>query len=263
MTDVLAADRAAAPAIAAEPLGLESRPQIIALLAADGMVLQVNRTSLAAIGCSGDDAVGRPFVEAGWSEPERERVAADIAEAAKGVLVRRAIEVPGAGGRAIRLDFSLQPVRDPATGEVTLLIAEGRDITSQRGLATNGDRVLLVDDEPAIRETMAAQLEDMGFVALAVANGAEALAVIQAGQPVDVLVCDFSMPNMNGVETIRRARALLADLPCLLLTGYIGEFEEFSAENAFTVVHKPIKGSALAESIATSFKGHQESPGTG
>ena len=66
-------------------------------------------------------------------------------------------------------------------------------------------RVLVVDDEELVRETLVASLEDAGFAVLAVGNGAEALALLEAEEPVDVLVSDLSMPGMDGLALIREA----------------------------------------------------------
>ena len=110
-------------------------------------------------------------------------------------------------------------------------------------------RILLVEDDDLVRETIAAQLEDEGFALLDVASGAEALALIESGEAVDALVSDFSMPGMDGVTTILKARALLPGLPCFLLTGYVDARTTFSAGDAFTIVRKPIGGRILGAQI--------------
>jgi CheY-like chemotaxis protein len=58
-------------------------------------------------------------------------------------------------------------------------------------------RILLVDDDDMVRETLAAQLEDLGFGMLVASSGAEAVALLEAGEEVDTLVSDLSMPDMN------------------------------------------------------------------
>jgi PAS domain S-box-containing protein len=110
-------------------------------------------------------------------------------------------------------------------------------------------RILLVDDDDLLRETLAAQFEDMGFGTLVAANGHEALSLIEAGEIVDAMVSDLSMPGMNGVVTIQKARALRPRLPCFLLTGYVGERAALSADDAFTLIRKPVSIRALAAQI--------------
>jgi CheY-like chemotaxis protein len=115
-------------------------------------------------------------------------------------------------------------------------------------------RVLVIDDDDLVRETLAASLEDIGFATLVAASGPEALALIEGGEGVDALVCDLSMPDMNGVATIQQARALRPGLPCFLLTGYIGERAALSAAGTFTLIRKPVSAQALAVLIATELQ---------
>ena len=75
-------------------------------------------------------------------------------------------------------------------------------------------RVLVVDDEDLVREMLVASLEEAGFVVLAAGNGAEALALLEAGEPVDALVSDLSMPGMGGLALIREAQLRRARPAC-------------------------------------------------
>ena len=105
---------------------------------------------------------------------------------------------------------------------------------------------------------MAASLDDAGFITLVASSGAEALALIEAGEVVDAMISNLSMPGMNGVTTIQKARALRPGLPCFLLTGYAGERAALSAENTFTLVRKPITGRALVAQIEAVLEGAKE-----
>ena len=490
--------------------------QHISLLEPGGSILEVNRTALDACGLTRGDVIGRPFWEAGWWQAaDRARLREEIAQAARGAMIRREVGISGAGGRPIRIDFSLKPVRDRVTGPVTSVIAEGRDLTERNSLAAqlvqaqkvqalgqlaagiahdfnnilqvvsgaallmqqrpddadrirhfartviaatergtaitqrllsfarrgefraeaidtaelldsvrevlahtlgttitvsvhfppgiprliadrpqletalinlgtnardampdggrlilsgeaehvaegahhpaglaSGDyvrltvadngtgmdepmvasatepffttkpagqgtglgltmvkgfaeqsggglsiasvpgqgttvvmwlrqatggllraddgesrpptsvgisaRVLVVDDDDLVRETVAAQLEAAGFATLVAASGREALSLIEAGEIVDAMVSDLSMPGMNGVTAIQRARALRPGLPCFLLTGYVGDRAALSAENTFTLVRKPIVGRALAAQIMATLHGARQ-----
>ena len=110
-------------------------------------------------------------------------------------------------------------------------------------------RILLVDDDDLVRETLSDMLEDAGLATLVASSGHEAVALIEAGEIVDAMVSDLSMPGINGVITIQKVRALRPLLPCFLLTGYIGERAALSAENTFTLVRKPVSGRALVAQI--------------
>ena len=109
--------------------------------------------------------------------------------------------------------------------------------------------VLLVDDDDLVRETLAAQLEDLGFTTLEASSGHDAIAMVEAHDGVDALVCDLAMPDLNGIQTIRAVRHRRPELPCFLLTGYIGEQAALSRSDTFTLLRKPMSGGALADHI--------------
>ena len=117
------------------------------------------------------------------------------------------------------------------------------------------ETILVVDDDALVRETLAEQLQYAGFSVLMAENGAQALGVMQSGKPPDALICDLSMPGMNGVTTIEHARGLRPGLLCFLLTGYVGERAALSGGDMFTLVRKPITGRALAAQIEATLEG--------
>jgi CheY-like chemotaxis protein len=114
--------------------------------------------------------------------------------------------------------------------------------------------ILLVDDDDLVRETLAAQLGDMGFAVVLAASGTEALALLETGEVVDAMVTDLSMPGMDGITTIHRARALRPELPCFLLTGYVGDGITLAADDVFTLVRKPIDARTLAAQIEATLE---------
>src|SRR5690349_18429380 len=71
-----------------------------------------------------------------------------------------------------------------------------------------------------VREVLARHLADRGYAVMQAPEGATALALLEAGEAVDALVSDLSMPRMNGVALIREARRRRPGLPALLLTGF-------------------------------------------
>jgi PAS domain S-box-containing protein len=81
-------------------------------------------------------------------------------------------------------------------------------------------RVLLVDDHDAVRTTTAAMLDDLGHEAVPVPDGAEAIAALERGETIDVLITDYAMPLVSGAEVIRQARELRPELPAMIITGY-------------------------------------------
>ncbi len=78
-------------------------------------------------------------------------------------------------------------------------------------------RVLVVDDDKAVRESLRRSLEFNGYQVGLAGDGAEALAAIGAAPP-DVVVMDVMMPRLDGLETTRALRAAGNDVPILVLT---------------------------------------------
>ena len=112
--------------------------------------------------------------------------------------------------------------------------------------------VLLVDDEPLLREVLSEFLEEWGFEVRVANGGLEALAVLDEGAAVDVLVTDLSMPGMDGVALIRAAQQRRPGLPAILLTGYAGEAA--LADAGFSLMRKPVSGADLIDRIAALTK---------
>lgn len=78
--------------------------------------------------------------------------------------------------------------------------------------------LLVVDDEPSIRELLSASLRFAGFEVLSAADGREALAHQAAGTYIDLAVLDVMLPDMNGFDVLRRLRDSNPDLPAIFLT---------------------------------------------
>ena len=113
--------------------------------------------------------------------------------------------------------------------------------------------VLMVDDDPMVREVMVQLLEDAGFAVMGAESGVDALAHIDSGAPVDAMVTDFQMPGMNGLELIRASQVRHPDLPSFLLTGHVGDIEAASNQTRskarFTLLQKPIRPTELSRMI--------------
>jgi signal transduction histidine kinase/FixJ family two-component response regulator len=80
--------------------------------------------------------------------------------------------------------------------------------------------ILVVDDDVLIAMNTVDMLEDLGHTVIETNAPADALAVIEAGTPLDMMITDFSMPRMNGAELADAVHALRPALPILVATGY-------------------------------------------
>ena len=89
-------------------------------------------------------------------------------------------------------------------------------------------RVLIVDDEPAIRRALRPPLTELGFQVTEAIRGEEALQMLRTAS-FDVILLDINMPGIGGIETLRRLRTLSPKLPILMLTVLDGENEKVQA----------------------------------
>ena len=140
----------------------------------------------------------------------------------------------------------------PVTSAV--VVAPGLDHPKQNATVGRDDaQLLLVDDDAAVREILAEEMEAAGYHVRTAASGDEALAMIDAGRPVDVVIADLSMPGMNGVAVIREAQRRRQGLCAILLTGFAGHAAEIAvddADGAISLLRKPIDGRQLGEHAA-------------
>jgi two-component system response regulator MprA len=113
-------------------------------------------------------------------------------------------------------------------------------------------RVLVVDDDKAVRESLRRSLEFNGYDVAVASDGAEALAGLSAAGPAtapDVVVMDVMMPRLDGIETTRALRAAGNDIPILVLTARdaVGDRVEGLDAGADDYLTKPF---ALQELLA-------------
>jgi len=114
-------------------------------------------------------------------------------------------------------------------------------------------RVLLVDDEEAVRRTGARVLESLGYVAVPAAGGQEALDWLAANPgPPAAVVLDLSMPGQDGAETFRRMRALRPDLRIIVSSGFdrTGAAQALLDAGAVAFVQKPYRVRDFARALA-------------
>jgi sigma-B regulation protein RsbU (phosphoserine phosphatase) len=78
--------------------------------------------------------------------------------------------------------------------------------------------LLIIDDDDVVRASLAAYLEDSGFHVLQAANGLQGLEVFHAESP-DLVICDLRMPQVDGLELIRRINALQVETPVIVVSG--------------------------------------------
>lgn len=116
-------------------------------------------------------------------------------------------------------------------------------------------KVLVVDDEDAIRELIVFNLEQQGFETLEAANGFEAIQQVEKGVP-DLIILDVMLPGMDGLEVCQKLRrsAIYANLPILMLTARSEEVDrvlglEIGADDYVTKPFSPRELMARVKAI--------------
>jgi len=116
-------------------------------------------------------------------------------------------------------------------------------------------RILVADDEPAVRGFLRAVLEQRGYEVIEAANGKQALQWVRAGQ-VDVVITDLVMPEQEGIETIRTLRRDLPGVGIIAISGAFGGQFLKTAQmlGADAVLSKPVSAELLLARMAEALK---------
>ena len=113
-------------------------------------------------------------------------------------------------------------------------------------------RVLVVEDEPAMRNLAAKMLARLGCKVITAADGLEAVQIMREHEgEIELVLLDLTMPGMNGWETLAALRELRADIAVVLASGYdeAHVMERRRAELPQALLHKPYGMRELQEAI--------------
>ncbi len=131
-----------------------------------------------------------------------------------------------------------------------------------------GLRLLLVDDDPLVRETTRMVLIRLGHEVAVAADGYEAILRVEQGPPWDAVLLDLNMPGLDGLETLRRIRASRPGTPVLVTSGYVDDWtrEQLGMHQPMTIVAKPCPMGQLQTALARLVGGARDGlfspPGT-
>jgi DNA-binding NtrC family response regulator len=117
--------------------------------------------------------------------------------------------------------------------------------------------ILVVDDEPPIRQLVARILERKGHRVIQCGDAAGAMAVTE---PYDLLVVDFVLPDINGRDLTEQLRASRATLPVILMSGYLPD-PTLAPPPPSTFLQKPMTPAALVEIVEQMLVPGSEDPG--
>ncbi|MBA2293425.1 MAG: response regulator [Gemmatimonadales bacterium] len=112
--------------------------------------------------------------------------------------------------------------------------------------------VMLVDDEPSLIRLGERRMQDLGYDVCGFTEPHVALEMFrERGSRIDLVITDYSMPRMNGIELAREFHRQRPEMPILLLTGYVEDFplSALEASGIRRVLMKPITVAALADAV--------------
>jgi PAS domain S-box-containing protein len=122
--------------------------------------------------------------------------------------------------------------------------------------AEAGETVLVVEDEPVIRDLIVEVLEELGYQALEAADGPSGLKMLQSRKRIDLLITDVGLPGLNGRQLADHGREKRPDLKVLFITGYA---ENATLANGFLepgmeMITKPFAVEALAGKVRSMIR---------
>ena len=111
-------------------------------------------------------------------------------------------------------------------------------------------RILVVDDEPQIRDLLRRFFTKKNYTVVTAETGAECLAILKK-EEIDAVLLDFAMPGMTGLEALQKIQALHPGLPVVMVTGETDEdlAKAMLEEGAFDYVMKPMNFDYLERTI--------------
>ena len=156
-----------------------------------------------------------------------------------------AIESAAGRGTSIRISFPAAAARLVGGGE------EPGELTFDF-LPVNGETVLVVEDELAVREVATSTLESLGFVVIQAETGDEALAALDRDPSVRLVFSDIRMPGrLTGIELGEVVKSRWPGIAMLLTSGFVEEGQDFSG---YDFLQKPYRASELVNKVRSMFQ---------
>jgi CheY-like chemotaxis protein len=113
--------------------------------------------------------------------------------------------------------------------------------------------VLVIDDEDGVRRFLVDCLETLGYQVREAENGKSGLSLLERERP-DLLIVDFAMAGMNGMDVVKEAHRREPDLPVILATGYAEIDTGDDAAGNISILRKPFKISDLKDALALAME---------
>ncbi|HEV2673641.1 MAG TPA: ATP-binding protein [Aliidongia sp.] len=156
------------------------------------------------------------------------------------------VRIESEPGRGTTVSIVLPRVEQPSRRKVGAIVDD-------KAVIQPSDRrtrvpVLVIDDDPSVRETLVQGLEFDGFDVIEAADGRAGLTLLERGAPAALAVIDFAMPGMNGAEVARAVQRLRPGLPIIFASGY-AETAALDRISGAVTLRKPFKIADLTRTI--------------
>lgn len=123
---------------------------------------------------------------------------------------------------------------------------------TEHAVHTGEGTILVIDDEPVIRELASEILKDCGYSVLTAAEGTEAVAIYREnGQSIKLVLLDLTMPGMSGIETFAELQKIDPDVTVLMSSGFVHDerIGKAASSGAAGFIHKPYTMDKLSETV--------------
>lgn len=120
---------------------------------------------------------------------------------------------------------------------------------------TKSATILIADDDNSLRRVLEFQLQEAGYTVMTAENGSNAFAIFSSAD-IDCLITDWRMPQMSGLELLRRTNALNSEIPVVVITAF-GDVEtavEAMRSGAFDFITKPFNRESILLTVEKALK---------
>ncbi|RDS82815.1 PAS domain S-box protein [Dyella monticola] len=147
-------------------------------------------------------------------------------------------------GEGTRISLLLPRYRGP-------MQAPGEPPASVSGHRARGEHVLLVEDQPMVRDAINEVLSKLGYSVTVASDGLEGLSIAMSAEPFDLIITDIGLPGVNGRSLANSVRSKQPHVPVLLMTGYDTTLTPSSVElpAGMSVLSKPFNVDTLTEEV--------------
>jgi DNA-binding NtrC family response regulator len=112
-------------------------------------------------------------------------------------------------------------------------------------------KLLVIEDEPCIRQVLELHLLAAGYDVICAESAADGLASLSHGG-ISAVICDFSLPDMDGTQLIKTIKLMNASLPIIVISGFLddGNADKVMALGVAEFLRKPFPKEALLSAVA-------------